>query len=139
MKLVFEKKRTQLRAKKSGSDFSLFGSHEHLTNVFYNLVDNALKYSCDGSRLEIIMETLEEEIIIKVIDSGLGIPKEYQKRIFEKFFRVPSGDVHNTKGYGLGLSYVASVIKRHGGEITVDSEPGNGSSFIIKLPKGHSA
>jgi two-component system, OmpR family, phosphate regulon sensor histidine kinase PhoR len=139
MKLIFEKKRTQLLLKKSGSDFSLSGSHEHLTNVFYNLVDNALKYSGDDARLEISIEMLTAEIFIKVTDSGPGIPKEYQKKIFEKFFRVPSGDVHNIKGYGLGLSYVASVVKSHGGEITVDSEIGNGSSFIIKLPKDHSA
>lgn len=135
MKLVFEKKRTHLQFEKTGSDFSLDGSQEHLTNVFYNLVDNALKYSGENSRLELSLERLSTDILIKVKDNGIGIPKEYQKRIFEKFFRVPSGDVHNTKGYGLGLSYVASVIESHQGEISVESEPGKGSCFIIRLPR----
>lgn len=139
MKLVFEKKRTHLHFEKRGSDFSLQGSQEHLTNVFYNLIDNALKYSGDDSRLAISLESFDDKIVVKVSDLGIGIPKEYQKRIFEKFFRVPSGDVHNTKGYGLGLSYVASVIESHEGDILVESEPGKGSSFIIKLQRNHSA
>jgi two-component system, OmpR family, phosphate regulon sensor histidine kinase PhoR len=139
MKLVFEKKRTRLHFEKAGSDFSLRGSYEHLTNVFYNLVDNALKYSGDDSQLVITIESHADDVVVKVSDSGIGIPREYQKRIFEKFFRVPSGDVHNTKGYGLGLSYVASVIESHNGNIVVESEPGQGSSFIIRLPRNLSA
>jgi two-component system, OmpR family, phosphate regulon sensor histidine kinase PhoR len=135
MRLVFEKKRTHLQFQKTGSDFSLDGSHEHLTNVFYNLVDNALKYSTDDSTLEVSLESLPAEVLIKVKDTGIGIPKEYKHRIFEKFFRVPSGDVHNTKGYGLGLSYVASVIESHQGEISVESDPGKGSCFTIRLPR----
>lgn len=139
MKLVFDKKRTLLQFEKTGSDFSLQGSQEHLTNVFYNLVDNAVKYSGDDARLTVSIENSTETIVVTVSDSGIGIPHEYQKKIFEKFFRVPSGDVHNTKGYGLGLSYVWSVIESHGGEIAVESEPGNGSTFIIKLPRNQSA
>jgi two-component system, OmpR family, phosphate regulon sensor histidine kinase PhoR len=136
MKLVFEKKQTQVTFQKTGSDFSMQGSVEHLTNVMYNLIDNALKYGGEESRLQIELESLASELVLKVRDSGIGIPQEYQKKIFEKFFRVPSGDVHNIKGYGLGLSYVASVIESHNGEITVESTPGEGSSFTVKLPKG---
>jgi two-component system phosphate regulon sensor histidine kinase PhoR len=135
MKLVFDKKQTQVRFEKIGSEFTMQGSLEHLTNVMYNLIDNALKYGREESSLKIELESLPGELLLKVRDSGMGIPQEYQKKIFEKFFRVPSGDVHNIKGYGLGLSYVSSVIEGHDGKITVESTPGVGSCFIIRLPK----
>jgi two-component system phosphate regulon sensor histidine kinase PhoR len=138
MKLVFEKRNASISFQKQGTDFTLEGSHIHLTNVLYNLVDNALKYSPDESTIEIALNsTNADKVILSVKDTGIGIPGEYQKKIFEKFFRVPSGDVHNTKGYGLGLSYVSGVAKSHGGEIKVESEPGKGSRFIIILPKKH--
>ncbi|HEY0743439.1 MAG TPA: HAMP domain-containing sensor histidine kinase [Chryseosolibacter sp.] len=139
MKLVFEKKGTELRFEKTGTDFTMSGSVEHMTNVLYNLVDNALKYGAEESRITITLESTAGELILKVKDSGIGIPKEYHQKIFEKFFRVPSGDVHTVKGYGLGLSYVASVIEGHGGNISVESEPGKGSCFTIRLPKQNNA
>ena len=137
MKLVFEKRNTKLGFKQDGNNFIVEGSSEHLTNVFYNLLDNALKYSADESPIDILLKEDSDKVIIEIKDNGIGIASSYQKKIFEKFFRVPSGDVHNVKGYGLGLSYVASVVKSHNGEITVESEPGKGSSFIITLPKLH--
>lgn len=134
MRLVFEKRQITLDYTKRGTRFELMGSPAHLTNVLYNLIDNALKYSRDGARLEVTLENTGQAIRIEIRDTGIGIPLEYQKKIFEKFFRVPSGDVHNIKGYGLGLSYVSSVVKSHHGTITVESELGKGSAFIINLP-----
>lgn len=134
MKLVFEKRKTQLTYQKEGTDFTYEGSLAHLTNVLYNLIDNALKYTGDGALINISLANRSKKLVLSVRDNGIGISPEYHKKIFEKFFRVPAGDVHNIKGYGLGLSYVAHVIKSHGGEIAVESAPGKGSCFVITLP-----
>lgn len=137
MKVVFERRGTEVRYLKTGTNFELKASEAHLTNVLFNLIDNALKYSAEASSLEIALTDAPDKVCLAVKDSGMGIAKEFQDKIFQKFFRVPSGDVHNTKGYGLGLSYVHSVVKHHGGNITVESEPGKGSEFIIELPRDH--
>jgi two-component system, OmpR family, phosphate regulon sensor histidine kinase PhoR len=134
MKLVFEKRKTQLSYQKEGTDFTFDGSLAHLTNVLYNLIDNALKYSGEGALIGISLASRSKKLVLSVQDNGIGIAPEYHKKIFEKFFRVPAGDVHNIKGYGLGLSYVAHVVKSHRGEIVVDSAPGKGSCFVITLP-----
>lgn len=139
MKLAFEKKRISVHYLPSGSDFRVQGSELHLTNVFFNLIDNAIKYSQDDSAIEIVLKCLTSTVEISVIDHGIGIAKEYQQKIFEKFFRVPTGDVQNTKGYGLGLNYVAEVIKIHRGEIRLVSSPAEGSRFIVSLPGLHGA
>lgn len=134
LKLVFEKQSVKVNFKKTGAGFCVMGNAEHLTNVLYNLLDNALKYSKAGAAIVVELHTANQQVILSVTDNGIGIPTEYQNKIFEKFFRVPQGDVHNAKGYGLGLSYVANVIKHHGGIIRVESEPGKGSRFIIEMP-----
>jgi two-component system phosphate regulon sensor histidine kinase PhoR len=135
MKLVFEKQKAQVTFEKTGEAFTISGGSVHLTNVIYNLLDNALKYSTGEPRISVSLAEQDNRVIIKVADNGIGIPKEYSKKIFEKFFRVPAGDVHNVKGYGLGLSYVDSVIRSHKGNIVVESEAGIGTTFIISLPK----
>ena len=106
----------------------------HLLNIFTNLLDNAVKYS--DERIEISVTTLQSDnnITISVKDKGMGISKEVQHKIFDKFFRVSKGDIHNVKGFGLGLSYVKAVILALNGSIDVKSEPGKGAEFIIKLP-----
>lgn len=134
LKLVFEKQDATIDFKKSGSDFRIIGNAEHLTNVVYNLLDNAIKYSKPGCKIFIELRLDNQQLVLSIRDNGIGIPVEYQGKIFEKFFRVPQGDVHNAKGYGLGLSYVASVVKHHSGTIRVESEPGKGSLFIIEVP-----
>jgi len=135
LKLVFEKHQVNIQFEKRGTDFTMNGSADHLTNVFYNLIDNAIKYGAEQPEIKILLSDLNDNISIAVQDKGLGIPTQYQKKIFEKFFRVPTGDVSNTKGYGLGLSYVDSVVRKHRGTITLESELGEGSTFVIILPK----
>lgn len=107
----------------------------HITNAIYNLVDNAIKYSSGNVHVEIHAYEGPDCLIIKVSDQGMGIDKESQRHIFEKFYRVSTGDVHNVKGFGIGLSYVKQVVDLHGGNITVESEPGKGSTFTIMLPR----
>ena len=135
MRLLFEKQKATVTFEKRGENFVVAGGGVHLTNVIYNLLDNALKYSPGEPKINISLINGEHQIEILVKDEGIGIPAEFRKKIFEKFFRVPTGDVHNTKGYGLGLSYVDSVIRSHHGSIEVLSNEGPGSLFRIVLPK----
>lgn len=135
MKLVFDKHKAAVAFQKQGQDFHLLGGPVHLTSVIYNLIDNAIKYSPVSTEIMISLTDEGDEVVIKVQDKGIGIAPEFRKKVFEKFFRVPTGDIHNIKGYGLGLSYVESVVKSHHGSIAVDSAPGSGSVFTIRLPK----
>ncbi|GAB4332186.1 MAG: HAMP domain-containing sensor histidine kinase [Flammeovirgaceae bacterium] len=135
MRLVMEQKNANCSTEMKGSDFTVTGSIIHLSNVLYNLLDNSLKYNKKGIKINVILEEYESEILLVVNDNGIGIAPEYQQKVFEKFFRVPTDNVHNTKGYGLGLSYVASVIEAHQGKVFLESELGQGSSFKILLPK----
>jgi two-component system, OmpR family, phosphate regulon sensor histidine kinase PhoR len=105
----------------------------HFTNVIYNLIDNALKYSPESPNIVIATLNLTDQIVIDIKDNGIGIPASYHKKIFDKFFRVPSGNIHNVKGYGLGLSYVSNIIQRLDGSINVISNSPKGSIFRIKL------
>jgi two-component system phosphate regulon sensor histidine kinase PhoR len=106
----------------------------HITNMIYNLVDNAIKYSTDAPRIVVSTLRDKDKINISVQDHGIGIAKENQKRVFEKFYRVSTGNVHNVKGFGIGLNYVAQVVRLHHGHIELDSEPGRGSTFTVTLP-----
>ena len=106
----------------------------HLTNVFSNLLDNANKYSPKKPEIKVTTENSAKGIIIKIEDTGIGISKANQKKIFDKLYRVPTGDVHDFKGYGLGLSYVKKIIEKHGGKISVESELNTGSKFRTFLP-----
>jgi len=111
------------------------GNEEHLTQAIYNLVDNAFKHGAEGKEITVSLREQNEHAIIEVKDRGPGIAAEHRKKIFDKFYRVPTGNVHNVKGYGLGLHYVEGVIRKHGGTIAVDSSPGSGCVFIVKLKK----
>jgi two-component system phosphate regulon sensor histidine kinase PhoR len=106
----------------------------HFTNAINNLIDNAIKYS--PSEADVLIRCAREQdwLRISVKDNGIGIPKEYQQCIFERFFRVPHGDLHEVKGFGLGLSYVKKIIEKHGGKIQVVSDLRGGSEFIVQVP-----
>lgn len=107
----------------------------HLETAFHNLVDNAVKYS--NNNVQVDMELVEDpqHYLVRIKDNGIGIPPQYMKYIFEKFFRVPQGDSQEVKGFGLGLYYVHSIIKKHGGDIAVQSGQQSGTEFVITLPK----
>ncbi len=107
----------------------------HLSNVLHNLLDNAIKY-CD-KKPEVTVSTSnpdEHQIEVVVKDNGIGIPSDEKQKIFNKFYRVPTGNVHNVKGFGLGLSYVKEIVNRHKGQVRVESSPGQGSEFYLTLP-----
>jgi two-component system phosphate regulon sensor histidine kinase PhoR len=106
----------------------------HFTNVIVNILDNAIKYSPDVPVIDIYTENIKDFILIKVKDQGTGMSKVAQKRIFEKFYREHTGDIHNVKGHGLGLAYVKRIVEDHNGQVFVESEKGKGSTFIIKVP-----
>ena len=106
----------------------------YFTNVIVNILENAIKYSPDIPRIDIFTENVKDMVIIKLSDNGIGMSKTAQKRIFEKFYREHTGDIHNVKGHGLGLAYVKRIVDDHNGQVFVESEKGKGSTFIIKLP-----
>ncbi|MCA0959391.1 MULTISPECIES: sensor histidine kinase KdpD [Flagellimonas] len=106
----------------------------HLTNVVVNILDNAVKYSPETPKIDVFTEVAKNSIIIKVQDQGSGMSKAVLKKVFEKFYREHTGDIHNVKGHGLGLAYVKRIIDDHQGEVYAESEKGKGSTFFIKLP-----
>ena len=107
----------------------------HLTNILHNLVDNAVKYSKDAPEITLsLISHSPNQVRLSISDKGIGIPHEHQKRVFDKFFRVPKGNVHDVKGFGLGLYYVKRVCKEHRWQVELESAPGKGSTISIIMP-----
>ncbi len=134
-----KKKNGEIEWKPGATESNVRVDEIHLTNVISNLVDNAIKYSKDEPRINISTRNENGNIILRVGDKGIGISKEDQKRIFEKFYRVPTGNVHNVRGFGLGLSYVKKIIEIHNGSINLKSELNRGTRFDISLPLAKSS
>jgi two-component system phosphate regulon sensor histidine kinase PhoR len=108
----------------------------HFTNVLDNLLDNALKYSPENPQVTVSTANPSPDVlIISIRDNGIGIAKNFQKKVFNKFFRVPTGNIHNVKGFGLGLYYVRNICQQHGWKIQLDSEPGKGTTVQITIPQ----
>jgi signal transduction histidine kinase len=125
----------KLQCELLASDSTCFADEIHITNVITNLLDNALKYRNGTPNIILATQAATNGIIIAVKDNGIGISHDNLKRIFDQFYRVPTGNIHNVKGFGLGLSYVKKITETHGGKIWVESKIGEGSIFSIYLPK----
>lgn len=133
----------QLEERQGKADVSLLAENDlieadevHFSNLVNNLIDNAVKYSKDNipPQIKISTTSTRKSFILRIEDNGIGMNRDTVKRIFEKFYRAHTGNVHNVKGFGLGLSYVKTMVDAHHGEIKVDSVIGRGSTFTIELP-----
>jgi two-component system phosphate regulon sensor histidine kinase PhoR len=132
--IQIENKQGNIQLNLGADRFVVMGDRTHLTNALCNLIDNAVKYAREKPALSIQTLNSGQNLIIIVSDEGIGIEKEYHKKVFNKFFRVPTGDVHDVKGFGLGLSYIKKIIELHEGSIALQSEKGKGSTFTITIP-----
>ncbi|MDZ7650772.1 MAG: HAMP domain-containing sensor histidine kinase [Cytophagales bacterium] len=139
--LIREAKQNNLVASKVNVELALEASPSsiradklHLTNVIFNLLDNAIKYNKQQPIIRISTSYTHGNLILRIEDNGIGIKSEDQKKIFHRFYRVPTGNLHDVKGFGLGLSYVKLIVEAHKGKITLTSEPDKGSCFSIALP-----
>ena len=133
-KLIENKKGSEILLEIGDVSHEITADPVHITNVIHNLTDNALKYSGENANIKISTSRSKKELVIHFVDQGIGIKKEHLKSIFDKFYRVPTGNIHNVKGYGLGLYYVKLIVESHQGSILVQSTINKGSTFTIKLP-----
>ena len=132
--LIISDKQGFIEKRLDAKQNEILASKFHMTNVITNILDNAIKYSGDDPK--IIIETVNagNTVIVKITDQGIGMSKNVQKKVFNKFYREQTGNIHNVKGHGLGLSYVKSIVERHQGHVFVEGEKGKGSTFTVKLP-----
>ncbi|RFM26213.1 sensor histidine kinase [Deminuibacter soli] len=132
--LVLQQKNARLETYLNASNDLIEADEVHFTNLISNLVDNAIKYSKENLLIKITTHSSNKFLLIRIEDNGIGMSKETVKRIFEKFYRAHTGNLHNVKGFGLGMSYVKTVIDIHKGRIKVDSVLGKGSTFTVEMP-----
>jgi two-component system phosphate regulon sensor histidine kinase PhoR len=133
MQLQFQKKGAKINLELGATTDTINGDEHHLSNVIFNLIDNALKYSKADPEITISTLNIGKKLVLKVSDKGIGMSKDHLSKIFEQFYRIPTGNLHDVKGFGLGLSYVHDIVNRHHGEIKVRSEKDKGSEFEIIL------
>ncbi len=134
MMLQFQKKGAKVNLALNAKVASVMGDELHLSNIIFNLIDNALKYSKEDPEITLSTHNSGKNLVIRVKDNGIGMNKDQLSKIFEQFYRIPTGNLHDVKGFGLGLSYVDNIVKRHHGNIRVKSEKGQGSEFEIIFP-----
>ncbi|MFO7574048.1 MAG: HAMP domain-containing sensor histidine kinase [Bacteroidales bacterium] len=134
MEFQIQQRGGEILLKLEAIDSVIYGDAEHLSNLMHNLLDNANKYSPDKPEITVLTSNRDNGVVISVADKGAGMSKSVQSRIFERFYRQPAGNIHNVKGFGLGLSYVKSIVDAHKGVIELTSEPGKGTRFDIYLP-----
>lgn len=134
MGLQLQKRDAILNVNTDAERSTVFGDELHLSNVLYNLIDNANKYSSETPEITISTRNTSKNLLIEIADKGIGMTKEQSKRIFDQFYRVPTGNLHDVKGFGLGLNYVQDIIKQVNGTIKVSSEKDKGTTFEISLP-----
>jgi two-component system phosphate regulon sensor histidine kinase PhoR len=132
--LQVEKKGGEAKAYLEAENPTVEADLTHISNVINNLLDNANKYSPENPQISVHTRNVRNGVEVIVKDQGIGMSKEARKHIFDKFYRVHTGNLHDVKGFGLGLSYVKAMITAHKGDIQVKSEPGKGSSFILFFP-----
>lgn len=134
MSLQLQKRNAELVLNLDAENVLVTGDELHLSNVIYNLIDNANKYSIDAPYIKISTRNSGKNLLIDIEDRGIGMIKEHSKRIFDQFYRVPTGNLHDVKGFGLGLNYVMDIITQMGGTIKVKSEKDKGTTFEIAIP-----
>ncbi len=134
IKLPVEEKQGKIEIMLSAENDMILADEVHFTNLINNLLDNAVKYSKDNLLIKISTHNIAHQLRIKIEDNGIGMNKETLNRIFEKFYRAHTGNLHNVKGFGLGLSYVKTIIKAHRGKIKAESTLGKGTAFMVDMP-----
>lgn len=134
IELIVEDRQGYIKTHLDASQTSVLANDMHFTNVIVNMLDNAVKYSPEAPKIDVFTENAGTNVLLKIQDQGSGMSKAAVKRVFEKFYREHTGNIHNVKGHGLGLAYVKRIVDDHQGFVSVESEKGKGSTFIIKLP-----
>ncbi len=131
--ILLKEKNASVKLTLKAASHKILGDITHLENVLFNLLDNAIKYSGDRPEISIETQSFHKKLEIKIIDKGMGIASQNLKRIFDPFYRVPTGNLHNTKGFGIGLSYVKTIMDAHGAEIKMESQIGKGTTCILRF------
>jgi len=129
-----QEKKGKLQLKLDATKDAILVDEVHFTNLVSNLLDNAVKYSNDNLLIKFTTQNIGDQFRIRIEDNGIGMSKETLSRIFEKFYRAHTGNIHNVKGFGLGLSYVKTMVDAHRGTIKAESSLGKGTTFILTFP-----
>jgi len=134
LSLQIQEKNGTITLKLDAQRHTIEADEVHFSNIIFNLLDNAIKYSKNNLHIEVSTSNVSNMLAIKIADNGIGMNRETQSRVFEKFYRAHTGNIHNVKGFGLGLSYVKATVEAHQGKVTVESTIGKGSTFTVLMP-----